>query len=146
MFFTISEENNVTGFHSHECEWPSTIRIIEATDALIAAFYSGCTVYDPSTGAFTKPPFTDADSLRTAMIRESTSVLNGWAKEKHYTDLADLISFTNSSDAQLKADAEAGIAARDKMRAAVLAYVAGLTAPFSVTLATAMGSITKPTW
>lgn len=145
MYFVVSD-NQVKGLHSHVSSWPSTYTAFEATPELLAAYHAGCTVHDPVTHTFSKPPFTDIAVLRTAMLSAGNTFLNAWAQEKYYASLAELISFKDSLDETTAADANAGIVARDKMRADVLAYIANLPPLFSTSLEAAMDSIAKPAW
>lgn len=145
MYFVVSD-NQVKGLHSHAASWPPEFTVLEATPELLALFYAGCTRYDPVAKTFVTPPFTDLAALRGAMLTEATSILNTWAREKHYSNLADLVSYKDSLDAEMTADALKGIAARDKMRLDILEYTANLPTKFSLTLSEAMGQITKPTW
>lgn len=148
MYFTVEKQTGkITGLHSHLSETtPSNETWVEATDLNVQKFTQGMTWMNLKEGTLGYPPINDLTILRTQMLHAGNVILNAWAREKYYTNLSDLLSYKDSTDPEMSADALKAIAARDKMRLDILEYTANLPTEFSITLEAAMASITKPNW
>lgn len=147
MYFTVdTQTGRITGLHSHLSDAAiDGVKWQEAIETDVQMFMQGMTFVDLKTGALLYPPITDKDMLRTEMLIHGNKILNEFARERQYLDLQDLLSFKDSTDPVMAADALQGVAARDKMRSDILAYVDSLTS-VSITITDAMVNIDKPVW
>lgn len=139
-------ENRVVSFNDYEQDVPEGFICREAKEGELDSFMTGMISYDSELDALAHPKITDHAILRRQMITKSQTVLNNWAKEKGYLDLNDLISFSNSTNKTMKADATAGIKARDDMRQAIMKYIESLGENCDVSIDDAFDSIPKPSW
>lgn len=147
MYFTVeTQTGRITGLHSHQSD--AVIDGVEWRQAIetdVRMFMQGMTFVDLKTGALQYPPITDKDMLRTEMLIRGNKILNEFARERQYLDLQDLLSFKDSTDPVMAADATQGVAARDKMRSDILAYVESLSV-VNIAITDAMANIDKPVW
>lgn len=146
-YFTIDiESGRIVGATDYEPSVPDTVLVREVKDGELDLFMTSSTSYDSRTDSIIKDKITDVDELRSKMLAAGSKLLNTVAKSKGYIDLADAISFKDSLDEATKADAMAAIAAKDKMRSDILAFINEIyPGPFSISLEVAMSNI-KTSW
>lgn len=125
---------------------PDSIFIRETKPGEVDLFLSGPIFHDRSTDNLSKALITDAQNLREQMIIHGTKILNSLAKSKGYLDLADAISFTNSSVKSNKIDAEKAIKLRDQLRSDISIFIDSLTKDFAISLEEAMTHISPLNW